>query len=167
MSQFPVLLLRAAVLMLMTTHAAGAQPTSSKAAPPPIIELRLASSSRASGFTLRRELPSGDQPRVLFLAAGTVVADADLVRARTRPAPDGIVVEIVLSDAGATRLREATARNIGKYMAILAHGRFAGSAIIMASIPRGNRVSIGLTLPPAAADSVRSHVAARWPGPGQ
>jgi preprotein translocase subunit SecD len=116
---------------------------------------------------VRHEQSTSDQPKVLFLASGNIVSDMDLVRARTRPAPDGIVVEIVLSDAAAARLRQVTANNIGKYLTIFSYGRFAGSATIMGAVPRGNKVTVGLTLPPTTADSVRSAIATRWLAPPQ
>ena len=108
-------------------------------------------------------LPMRVQPGVLYLDSAIVVSDADLVRARARPTPDRLVVDVELSDAAAARLRETSGNSVGKYMAVLAHGRFAGAATIMGSIPRGNSMTVGLTLPAAAADSVRSRVAARWP----
>lgn len=128
----------------MTAVISGAsvgQPTPPPSASPPMLELRLASATPAPGFTVRQSRASGDQPGVLYLASDNGVSHGDLVRARTRPASDGIVAEIVLSDGAAARLRGITASNVGKYMAVLAHGRFAGSATIMGSIPRDNAVS--------------------------
>lgn len=167
MSRLVTVPLRAAVLTAVISCAGISQPAPSGPVSPPILEVRLASDKPAPGFSVRQDQESSDQPSVLFLASDNVVSDADIVRARTRPAPDGIVVRIQLSDAAAARLREITASNIGKYMAIVGHGRFAGAATIMASIPRGNSVTVGLTLPAAAADSVRSRVAARWPAPSR
>jgi preprotein translocase subunit SecD len=165
MSRLVSVSLRAAVLTAVISVAGIAQPAPPTPASPPILELRLASATPAPGFSVRRDQESGDQPTVLYLASDNVVSDADLVRARARPAPDGIVVEIQLSDVAAARLREIAANNIGKYMAVFGQGRLAGSATIMAPIPRGNRVTVGLTLPAAAADSLRSRIAARWPEP--
>jgi preprotein translocase subunit SecD len=155
----------AAALMSVLGREAQSQITSGAPALPPILELRLASATPAPGFTTRHESPGGDQPKVLFLAPRSLVSDTDLVRARTSPAAEGIVVEIAVSDAAAARLREATGNNIGKYVATFARGRFGGAAVIMNAIPRGNTATVALTLTPAAADSVRSLVAARWPTP--
>ena len=165
MSRLLTLSMRAAVLTAVISCAGIGQPAPPGPVPPPILELRLASDKQAPGFSVRRELASGDQPSVFFLASDNVVSDADIVRARTRPAPDGIEVEVQLSDAAAARLRETTANNIGKYLAVLANGRLTAPATIMGSVPTRNTVTLGLNLPATAADSVRSRVAARWPAP--
>ena len=132
---------------------------------PPIIDVRLASEQPAPGFAERRELDVADGPRAIYLASVSVITDADVTRARTRPQPSGLVLEITLADSTARRVHEVTANNIGKHMAVLLNGRMNGPPPrIMAGV-RANRLSLALTLSPAAADSVRSLVAARWPEP--
>src|SRR5215207_10725013 len=126
MSRLGTAPVRAAVLTAMISCAGLGQPTPAGPVPPPILELRLASDKLAPGFSVRRDQESGDQPSVLFLAADDLVSDADLVRVCAKSATDGLVVRIQLSDAAAARLREASASNIGKYMAVFAHGRFTG-----------------------------------------
>jgi preprotein translocase subunit SecD len=163
MSRLVALPVCAAVLTVAISCAGIAQANPPGPVSPPILELRLASDKPAPGFSAQRNFESRDQPAVLYLDSTVVVSDADLVRARTRSAPDGLVMELTLSDAAAARLRETTANSIGKYMAVLAHGTFAGAATIMTSIPTRTSVNVGLTLPVAAADTVRSRVAARWP----
>jgi hypothetical protein len=130
---------------------------------PPIIDVRVASTKFTSGFTGMPSVGDSTVPRTLYLAPATIVSDEDVLKVRTGPATDGLVLEIVLSSEAAARLRQTTATNIGQYLAVLANGRLAAAAIIMASIPTGSRVSIGLILPPDAAVTMRALVLARWP----
>jgi preprotein translocase subunit SecD len=153
--------------MAALSCAAVAQPVRAQGASPPLLEFRLAAATPGAGLTDRHEWHSGGQAGVLFVAPTGVVSDTDVVRARTSPAPDGIIVEIVLSESAAARLREATANNVGKRIAIFARGRFAGAPVVATSIPKGTSATVGLTLPPAAADSLRALVAARWPPRGR
>jgi hypothetical protein len=166
MSRLIALPMRVAVMTAVVASVAVGQPALEPPSPP-IIELRLASDKLAPGFDVRRDIGHGEQPNVFFLAPDPVVSDADVVRARARRAPDGLVVELEVSDAAAARLRETTATHVGRYLAVLANGRLAAASSIMQSVPTRNTMNVGLSLPPAAADSVRSRVAARWPRSGR
>jgi hypothetical protein len=151
------------LLAVLGCSSAVAQTNGAPSASPPIIDLRLASANPMSGFSAMQGIGGIDELSVVYLAPAAVVSDEDVMKARTRPATDGLVLEILLSNEAAARLRQTTATNIRLYLAVLANGRLAGTAIIMESIPKGNRVTVGLTLSPAVAEAVRARVAARWP----
>jgi preprotein translocase subunit SecD len=153
--------------MVALSSAAVAQGVRGQAALPPLLEFRLADATQGPGLTERHESHRDDQPRVLFVASTAVVSDTDLVGARTSPARDGLVVEITLSEAAAARMRAATANNPGKYLAVFARGRLSGAAVVATTIPLRTSATVGLTLPPAAADSLRRLVADRWPARGR
>lgn len=163
MSRLSGVPVRAVVLTAVISCAGLAQANAPRPASTPVLAVRLASDKPAPGFSERRDVKGGDQPSVLFLSSKSVISDVDMLHARATAARNGLVVEIMLSNSAALHVRETTASNIGKYMAILADGRLAGSATIMSPVPRTNRLTVGLTLPAEAADSVRSLIEARWP----
>jgi len=155
--------LQAVALTVLMNCAAPGKTSTLETSAPPILQIRLASDTPTPGFDVRDQFNVDGRPVQVFLTKTNVVSDPDIIRARTRPGPDGIIVQIVLTDEGADRLRAATAANIGKLMAVIAHGRLAAAATIVQSIATGNSVSLGLSLTAEVADSVRSRVAMRWP----
>ena len=165
MSRLGVLSAYAIGLVLLLGCSAAGQRSPPEPVSPQVLDVRLASDKAAPGFQVRQHFSVDGQSREFFLESKSVLSDQDITRARTKPTADGMVVEVLLTAAAAARLRETTANNIGKYMAVLAHGRLASAATIQSTIPRADQLTIGLTIPAALADTVRSRVAARWPEP--
>lgn len=163
MSRFVMLQVHATVLAAAFSSSALSQGSAAPSARPPVLEVRLASSSPVLGYQLMPTASGAFVDSVVYLAPASVISDVDVARARTKPAADGLVVEILLSDVAATRLRETTGNSIGQHLAVLANGELAAKSIIMSAIPRGNRLTLGLLLAPDGADSVRARIAARWP----
>lgn len=156
---------RAALLAVVVSATSIGQTSSPQSSASPILELRLADTMSGPGFSVRRELEGVGRPNVFYLASEGVVGDADIAHARTRQTADGIAVEIRLSESAAARLRETTASNIGKYLAVIVRGRLMEPAPIVGAVPRGNALTVGVQLARAEADSVRSRIASRWAVP--
>lgn len=132
----------------------------------PRIEIRLADIKESPGFRRRPErLAALPRNADVFLDTTNVVSHRDIREARTHVTPDGLGLDVILSEAAATRLRETTGRNVGRYIAVVVNGRLALAALIMGATPApGTRnLSISLELPPGHAQELRADVAARWP----
>lgn len=155
----------ATLLLLSTTipaAACGVRPQES--APPlgpPALELRLADTAPRPGW-ISIELSALETP--LFLDPGMVVGTRDLAAVAAEPTPEGLRLDLHLTDAGAERLARVTAENVGRWLAVVADGQVLSAARIAQGAGGGGvPVHVQLRMDSVAADRLRRRIEAAWP----
>lgn len=94
--------------------------------------------------------------RPVWLSPDAVLTEADVVAAEALHGAARSIVRVRFNGVGADRLRQATAQNVGKHLAILINDRFLTAALIQGEIPGGLAHIDGRFSPQRAAEIAES-----------
>ena len=131
---------------------------------PVSLELRLAEGSPAPGLV---PAPVYGQGKTVHLHPEAQLSNADIVRVeavKTRIG-QGLILQIWLTRAGASRLKEATGRHIGDSLAVLIDSVVMAVPVIQQPIGGDPTlpIDIGVPLQPKEAQQLAASVARTWP----
>jgi len=147
------------LLFALVTFAQHASPQAAQ----PLIELRLASDRAGPGYVTVDGMVTG---AVRYVERTPIVSDADFVEVRPHLTESGVVLSVVLSADGASRLERTTEESIGGTLVVLFDSRVASIATIRSAIGGGGHLTVPLELPRATAIQVADQVNARWANRG-
>ena len=128
-----------------------------------VIELRVARTSPAPGYTHRKSL--GDT--AFFLSDTVLVSDSDIEDAhaeRTRDAGGSplLVINVRLTAQADSRVAKSTRSHVGYHLAMFLDQQLVGAPPIVMEV--GGRGDLQIECgPPAPLDRIGAAVAARWP----
>lgn len=128
----------------------------------PLLELRLARDTPAAGFEYVPPLMGTDS---FYLATEAVVDDADIEHVRVDLRDEQLLLDVRWTEQGATRLREATAANIGGRLGVVFDSRLLNANVIRSPIGHLPRILLGVHttgVPEATIDEMVRKVEARW-----
>lgn len=146
----------AAALLLIVSGCAGTRQQSTS--PVALFSLRLAHETQAPGTQRMETAESGE---AYFVAEEVVISDEHIETARVVETATGLNVFLRLTDEGVSRLRDSTRSHLGQRLAILVGSRLMKAPVIAAEI-RSSDATLGLTLSPDEARSVRAAIATRF-----
>jgi hypothetical protein len=124
---------------------------------PPIIALHLAHTEARAG---RHEVQHDG--RTLHLAEA-IIADDDIVAVTPYRRAGGLVLDVELTDAGAERLRQCTATNIGSMLAVSVGGEIRSAPMIRGRVPEGTSIHVRLEVTDAEAERLTAMIRSAWP----
>ncbi len=127
----------------------------------PIIELRVARTSSAPGFTQRGSVAD----TTFFVNDTALVSDSDIIEAhanRIENLTPMVAIAVTLKPQADDRVATATKRHVGDRLAIFLDHEFVGAPPIVSAIGGAGPLHISAG-PPAALDRIVAAVAARWP----
>ncbi len=123
-----------------------------------LIELRPARMTPAAGYPLVKSVADTS----FYLTDTALVSDDDIADARTdTSALNGLVLEVRLKPAAASRLHEFTQHHIGERLAVLLNGELSGTPALIVDPVSNGGLELG-GLPPGNAQRFAAAVAARW-----
>lgn len=96
---------------------------------------------------------------VLYLDPDPVITAADLTEVRPNITREGLVLSVDMTPTAAARLRQVTARNIGRRMALVFDSQVVSAPTIQSAVGGFAFVKVPVADPDAAAALVRK----RWP----
>lgn len=131
---------------------------------PVSLELRLAAGSPAPGLVPAAVYGQG---KTVYLHPEVQVSNSDIVRVeaiKTRIGK-GLILQIWLTKAGASRLKEATGRHIGDSLAVLIDTVVMAVPVIQQAIGRNPQLpfDIGVPLEAREAQQLAASVSRTWP----
>jgi len=95
-------------------------------------EVRLAEAQPVPGLIVAQV---GDSGRVIYLHPEMIVTNDDIAQSWVlQDGPDGFSVSVELMEAGAQRMRQATATHLGRPMAILIDGEVVAVPVVRSAI---------------------------------
>ncbi len=122
----------------------------------PIIELRIARTAAAPGYTARRLADS-----TFYVSDSILVSDSVIEHAETSCCQGRLLVSIRLAPQAALRVAGATKNHVWDRMAVFLDGEFTAAVIIVDPI-QGPALQLELG-PPARVDRIAAKISARWP----
>jgi preprotein translocase subunit SecD len=127
-----------------------------------IIELRVARTSPAPGYTQRRSV--GDTS--FFLSDAVLVSDSDIEDARAEPTEDAakqtlLIIKLRLTAEAARRVAESTRAHVGDRVGVFLNQQLVAAPPIVGEVGSGAHLEIYVG-PPAPLDQIAAAVAARW-----
>ena len=131
---------------------------------PMSLELRLAKGSPAPGLVPAAVYGQG---KTVYLHPEAQLSNSDIVRVeavKTRIGK-GLILQIWLTRAGASRLKEATGRHIGDSLAVLIDTVVMAVPVIQQAIGSDPKlpIDIGVPLEPKEAQQLAASVSKTWP----
>jgi hypothetical protein len=131
---------------------------------PVSLELRLAEGSPAPGLVPAAVYGQG---KTVYLHPDAQLSNTDIVRVesvKTRIG-QGLILQIWLTRAGASRLKQATGRHVGDSLAVLIDSVVMAVPVIQQAIggDPGQPIDIGVPLQPKEAQLLAASVSRTWP----
>ncbi len=131
---------------------------------PVSLELRLAEGSPAPGLVPAAVYGQG---KTVYLHPDAQLSNTDIVRVeavKTRIG-QGLILQIWLTRAGASRLKESTGRHIGDSLAVLIDSVVVAVPVIQQAIGSDPKlpIDIGVPLEPKEAQQLAASVSRTWP----
>ena len=131
---------------------------------PVSLELRLAEGSPAPGLI---PAPVYGQGKTVYLHPEAQLSNRDIIRVeavKTRIG-QGLILQIWLTSAGASRLKEATGRHVGDSLAVLIDTVVMAVPVIQEAIGSNPKlpIDIGVPLEPKEAQQLAASVSRTWP----
>lgn len=131
---------------------------------PVALEVRLAEGSPAPGLVAAEVYGQG---KTVYLHPEAQISDSDIVRVeavKTRIG-QGLILQIWLTRAGASRLKEATRRHIGDSLAVSIDNVVMAVPVIQEAIGGDPKqpIDMGVPLEPKAAQQLAASVSKTWP----
>lgn len=127
-----------------------------------LIQLRLARNGPAPGFEFMHAPPPLNG---VYVDERTVLSDDDIEQARAYVRPNGLVVSIVLTQDGASRLANLTRQHVGDRLAVILDGELVDAPLVVdtTQVAKHRRLQVGVELPDSVAHRLTARLAARWP----
>ena len=131
---------------------------------PVSLEVRLAEGAPASGLVAAKVYGQG---KTVYLHPEPQLSNSDIVRVeavKTRIG-QGLILQIWLTRAGASRLKEATGRHIGDSLAVLIDNVVMAVPVIQEAIGGDPKqpIDMGVPLEPKEAQQLAASVSKTWP----
>ena len=140
-------------LVALTTFTAGCDAQGAKS---PIVELRIAITRSAAGYSPRRLADS-----TFYVSDSVLISDVDIQHADTSWSQGRLMIPVRLQPQAATRLADATRNHVGDRIAVFFDGEFTAAVIIVSAV---NGPALMLeALDPPAGNRLAAEILARWP----
>ncbi len=127
-----------------------------------VIDVRFGYPAAGEGRALMHSVGLGGSA---FVDQTSIVTDAQILDAQVRRQGGHVIIDLLLTEEGDTRLRNASAETGDRQIAVLLNRRLAAVMPVAAPVRLpNNRITLGVVVPEVVAEEIVAEVGGRWVG---